>query len=239
MSMTTCPALFHSAHHQWVFWLRRGAFLVLPFMLLWLSSCRTQETPAPQNVIQYQLGGWVRGQLNGRSLDRALAGDTFRLEAFLTRSQAVVYRDTMSTYTVRDTGTGPYLERFFTRYWRFSLYRFDPASGSNLTFAFPLWRATEDTVASFLGFTIQQDLRQTLSDSAFLQLEATVSNLPLPGHVQDPAASITAIRWDSAAGTISGQYQYRVFLRRASSGPYTDTTFVTGDFSMPVTRAIR
>lgn len=215
---------------------------LLPALLLLLTvavGCRKEETPAPQNVLQYQLGGWMRGTLNGRSIDRVLAGDTFRLEAFLNRSQAVVFRDTMSVYTVRDTGTGPFVERSLKRFWRFNLYRFHPQTASALNMTFPLWNVADDTAAHFLGINFQQDIRQALSDSAFLQLEARVSNLPLPAVTQDPEARIFGIRWDSAAGQLSGQFRYRLLQRRNPVGPVTDTATVTGDFSLPITRAVR
>lgn len=202
------------------------------------SSCRNAETPAPQNYLQYQRNGFVNGRITGRSLEATLA-DTFRLEAQVNGLQSAFYRDTLSYVQVRDTGTGPFLERKLQQYWRFSINRFDPVTASSLQLDFPLWRRTDDTAASFLGVAFMHDIRQPRTDSVFLNLQGRVSSRPLQGYTLDPEARVTNVVWDSAAGTLRGTYNYRFMQSRNLLAPPTDTAFFSGTFNVRVNRVVR
>lgn len=209
--------------------------------LVGLTSCRKEEVPAPTNLLQYKTGGVISGRMTGRTAEIGLLNDSISLEAYNSVGDAVFYRDTISTYTVRDTGTGPFVERKINRFVRFSLNRFSPETGSVMTLTFPLWRRQDDTAARFLGLGAIQDIRKVLTDSAFARLEARVSNLPQIGGttVVDPTFTVNQLVWDSVGGRISGRYSYKIVRRPPSGLAGQDSIKLNGQFDLPVTRAYR
>ncbi len=215
--------------------------VVVILLMVMVTACRQEQNPIPQNVVQYKLGGSITGRIQGRTSEITNLNDTFNLEAYYNQAQAVFYRDTLSFPVIRDTGTGPFVVMVKNNFVRFNLYRFSPTTGSSLTLQFPLWKRTDDTAAHFLGILATQDLRQFLTDSAFVQVEAKVANRPTGSSdiSLDPRARIQNIVWDSAAGRISGKYQYRIYKQRSPFSPVLDSMKVQGQFALPVVRAIR
>ncbi len=215
--------------------------VVVILLMAMSTACRQEQNPAPQNVVQYKLGGSITGRIQGRTAEITNLNDTFNLEAYYNQAQAVFYRDTLSFPVIRDTGTGPFVVMIRNNFVRFNLYRFSPTTGSSMTLQFPLWKRTDDTAAHFLGILATQDLRQFLTDSAFVQVEAKVTNR-FTGSTDislDPRARIRNIVWDSVAGRISGTYQYRIYKQRSPVSPVLDSMLVQGQFALPVVRAIR
>lgn len=226
----------------WLKLSRSGLVLAIMAAIMGFQACQPEQVVTPQNPIQYKEGGLMQLSLTGRTLSIPNLNDTAFLQAYISPAEAVFVRDTLG---FNDTATIDGIlvtVRKFRYYSRFNLQRFDPKTGTTFRLSFPLFNRIDDTASRTLGLLADLDYYRTLNDQSFLNLRGRVSNLPNFPNTNLPTDTsfvVNNILYDSLNAIISGNFRFKMQWSPREGRPTTDTTLVTGRFSMPVIKAIR